>query len=770
MQDRWHPTYGKNIRAAADSDFGAAQVAAQAVGKSMVRPGYLFVEFAAEAVHETEGKSGSDVIEEIGQRFGVQSVEKAFPFLDQIALHRTLTPETDALRQIYSVQYSGPYRPALVAGELARNPAVIMAEPQPVYDLLGQTSTTPNDPRYSDQTHLDFLRLPDAWQVAKGEQANVVIAVVDSGTQWQHEDLEANLWTNPNEIPDNGIDDDNNGFVDDVHGWNFSNNQPDVYGDGENATHGTLVSGTANAVSDNATGIAGAAWNARLMPINAGCSDSPRLCRTLDGVLYAAMMGAAIVNCSFGGTEYSETARRVYEAAFADGTLAVAAAGNEGANVDDEPHYPSGYPVTLSVGGIGKAHTLNQYNFGRSVNVFAPSVDINTTAPENQYALADGTSLATPLTSGVAALVKTAFPDYSPAQIREQIRLTADNIDSDQVAGLPGEFGRGKVNAHRAVTEPPQPAIRLSDLSYENEHGSLDLRTGDVVHVALQVTNHLGDATGASVAIRTDADYLDFGTQRVDGVTMSGGSSTVLEFSFEITSNAPDDEAIRFYTEIQHGTLTDTPDLFTIPINQTAVATHNTPALRVSITREGNIGYTGYQGGEGVQGNGFRPIDRNGIERDPLFEGGLLVATSSDAVSNSVRGVASPGQDDHFRIPEGESMQISSPGTVTTQEGRLVLDDSRSGNPIGVRILQESYTDHAPGYEDIFILKYTIDNTTSALISDLHVGLFFDWDVDLEDPTMDQAYLCRVAIRGLGNGPVGKYSCGNPTAQHNRHC
>ena len=694
------------------------------------------------------------------ERYGVQSIVKAFPFLDVIAGHRSLTPAMESLRSIYSVNYSGPHLPEVVARELARDSAVSLAEPQPVYHVTGLISENPNDPRFASQAHLGHLRLPDAWDVAKGGQSDVVIAIIDGGMHWEHEDLRENIWSNPNEVPGNGIDDDNNGFIDDVHGWNFRTGQPDAYGDGTHATHGTVVAGIAGAVTNNALGIAGAGWNAKVMPLNTTCEDSENLCRTLAGVVYASLMGADIINCSFGSYDYSEVSLRAFEAAFAEGALAVTAAGNAGVNVDQETHYPSGYAVTLSVGGTARTSDRNQFNYGRSVNVFAPGIGIHATLPENRYGTSSGTSMAAPLTSAVAALVKTAFPDYTPGQIREQVRLTAQNIDAAQFAGNPGEYGRGRVDAFRAVTETAGPGLRLTAMEFSNQNGSQEASTGDVITVRAQFTSYLGDASGATVALRTGAAFVEFIKDEVTGISLAYGDSVTHEFSFRLTDSAPDNHSLLFYSEISQGSLVDTPDLFRIPINQTLAAMHNTSAMRLSITREGNIGYTAFQGDPMGQGVGFRVLDARGNERDPLFEGGLLVATGPSRVSNSIRGVASAGQDDHFVIPEGESMQISIPGPITSQEGRLVLTDQNAFTPIGVRILQQSFVDHAEGNEDFAIFKYTVGNETEHLITNLHIGLFFDWDIDLDDVSLDQARFSGTHSSGWGTDQTGSLHVG----------
>ena len=263
-------------------------------------------------------KSGTTGLQDFDRRaayYGVYLIERVYPFLD----HVQPTPKTRrnlmALRRTYYVRYHASALPEQVAGNLAAAPGVVYAEP--VLVNRTQASDTweradPDDPRFDEQTELRRLRLPEAWDEVKSEDGapRVVIAIVDGGGEWRHEDLRANVWTNQDEIPGNGVDDDGNGFIDDVHGVNFANGDdtdndptglPETPG---NANHGTNSAGAASAVTDNNVGVAGAAWNADLMHINAGCEGAEGdggICYGYEGVLYAAANGADIINASWGG-------------------------------------------------------------------------------------------------------------------------------------------------------------------------------------------------------------------------------------------------------------------------------------------------------------------------------------------------------------------------------------------------------------------------------------------------------------------------------------
>ena len=378
--------------------------------------------------------------------------------------------------------------------------------------------------------------------------------------------------------------------------------------------------------------------------------------------------------------------------------------------------------------------------------MFAPSRQINVTAPSTRstdpglrYAEGDGTSFAAPLVSGVAALVKTAFPHFSPGEIREQIRMTAESIDEAN-SGYEGLFGRGRVNALRAVTEEVPWALRLTNYTYANQDGSDKIVTGDEITVRATYRNFLGNAENVEIRLRSPETFVRITSDPISGINVPKGDSVTVEFTFELSPWARNNRTIVLYAEISDGTITDVPDIFRVNINQNKTALHQTAALRVSVTDEGNIGYTKLRNDATSQGIGFRPLDRYGNERDPLFEGGLLVSAGEAEVINSIRGDGGT-QERHFGPVDGEALDVFEPGDLTSQYGRVLFTDSSyASNPIGLYILQESFTDNTPVNEDFIILKYSIRLIYQRFLDfRYYVGLFFDWDVTQGDSASDIA-------------------------------
>ena len=703
--------------------------------------GVVIVKFAApQAIGKGVSRTGLSSLDRILEAQSAYAIERAFPLPD-----RALGPQGMELQRVYYVRYGSGENPRSVALKIARDPGVEYAVPQYVHRIddlptaqpvrAGRSiAAIPNDSLYSDMTHLPHIQAPAAWDSVKGQDGSVVIAIVDGGTDWQHEDLLANIWTNPGEIPDNGIDDDDNGYIDDVHGWNFANDSNDPTGLSSapmNAEHGTAVAGVASAVTDNGIGIAGAAWNARLMPINASCVSDSFICYGYDGLIYAALNGADIINASWGSryedlTPFEERYLLGWHQLLTDflaeyGALLVSSAGNDGENNDIVLSLPAGAPHVLAVGATGKANDAKAgfSNYGVSVDVFAPGVSIDATAPDNEY-ISDalGTSFSAPLVSGIAALVKTRFPDLSPDQLAQQLRVTADPIDNDN-PGLEGLMGKGRINAYRAVTDTTIPAIRIAGASFQDSDEDGRIESGETVDVTVALTNYLADADAVTLNLILDDPNVTITDGESSISSLLSGDTAYADFRFTV-DQVGEEYPLRFILDISAGSYQDR-DLFKLWANESRFVTHDTGVLRVSLTGEGNIGWTGFAGESGGEGFVY-----NGANL--LFEGGLLVGTCSSQVSDCIRGLDENPEDD-FRMPFPEQLVIV-PGQIANEEADLVLTDEAAVRPIGVSIRQQSYADNHHDYDDFVIFQYTITNTGSLVLSNLYAGLFFDWDLN----------------------------------------
>src|SRR5262245_58937310 len=349
---------------------------------------------------------------------------------------------------------------------LRGRPGVALVQP----DYRVQIARTPNDPSFGSLWGLDNtgqgggtvnadINAPQAWNTSTGT-GRTVVAVIDTGVDYNHPDLAANMWRNSREIPGNGIDDDRNGFKDDVYGYDFANNDSNPMDDNG---HGTHVSGTIGAVGDNGVGVAGVDWHAKIMALKfLDSSGSGYLSNAVRALNYAVANGAKVVNASFGGGGYDSAMATAINNAKSRGVIVVAAAGNDASDNDADPAYPANYAGdnVVSVAATDRYDQLAYFsNYGRStVDIAAPGQSIFSTLPNGRYGTYSGTSMATPHVAGSLALVWDAHPDWTYRQVIEAVLNTADRIPS-----LSGKVVTGRLDVGAAIgsgpitTTPPPP-------------------------------------------------------------------------------------------------------------------------------------------------------------------------------------------------------------------------------------------------------------------------------------------------------------------------
>ncbi|MFQ5824682.1 MAG: S8 family serine peptidase [bacterium] len=679
-----------------------------------VLDGVIVVKFREQV--NIANKSFSSIDKKLNKH-NVYAIKKALPFLD----HSTKKMAKD-LRRIYYFNYSSGENPKEVAMDFAIDPNIEYAEPKYLYKL----NATPNDSFFTTMLQFTVVDAPDAWDIIKGDSGNVVIAIVDGGTDWEHEDLIANIWNNSEEIPDNGLDDDDNGFIDDVHGWNFANNSNNPKGLTHQTTlgqHGTHTAGIACAVTDNKIGVASISWNCTLMPINAAFPQGDEfIAFFFEGLAYAADNGADIISLSLGGPgPPSLFENDVINFAFENGSLVVAAAGNDGSNNDITPHFPSNYNHVLAVGATTNTDRKAGFsNYGVTVDVFAPGVGINSTQPDNQYSgnTWQGTSMSTPFVAGIAGLVKTLHPDWTVDQIREQVRVTAENIDSRNPS-LSGLLGKGRVNAFQALTLSDLPAIRIVESSFTVSGDDERIDVGETVDLTVRFTNYLENASNVSITITSDDPNITLSNAISNFSTLNTNDTLTVNFQFNLLNTVNEGHVLRFITDISADNYSDR-DFFLIVANPPQFTNHDTGTLQTSITTQGNIGFIGFA--EESPGVGF-VFDGSNF----LFEGGLMLGTGPTTVSDCIRGADGSTQDDDFRPVS--ILSVVSPGEFADQEGLVLLEDSLASNPLGLEITQETFAYTSEPFNDFVIFKYTILNKGSATLTNLFAGLFFDWDI-----------------------------------------
>lgn len=412
---------------------------------------------------------------------------------------------------------------------LQTDPNVVYAEP----NFIVSAALTPNDPRYPELYGLNNtgqtggtadadIDAPEAWDLQTG--TDIVVAVIDTGLDYNHEDIAGNVWSNPGEIAGNGIDDDNNGYIDDTRGWDFVNNDNDPFDDND---HGTHVSGTIAAVGNNAVGVVGVNWRARIMPLKfLSATGSGTTADAIEAVDYSVLMGARVSSNSWGGGAFSQALSDAIAAAGAAGQVFAAAAGNASANNDTTPSYPCSYTLAniICVAATDDDDLLATFsNYGAaSVDLGAPGVSILSTTPANTYASFSGTSMATPHVAGVAALALASDASLTVADLKALVLDNADAITA--LAGITVTSGR--LNAYntlqalnRVVVSPATATVAVGATQQFTATGGTAPYTWSVADPTVGSI----DATGLFTALAAGATTVS----ATDAAGLTGSSGTI---------------------------------------------------------------------------------------------------------------------------------------------------------------------------------------------------------------------------------------------------
>lgn len=602
-------------------------------------------------------------------------------------------------------------------------------------DYVNRLLFTPNDPSVAQQYYLQTIKAYEAWDVTQGSEA-VTIAIVDTGGDMAHPDLRDNLYTNLAD-PIDGLDNDNNGFIDDYRGWDFMGtdtlniNNPNFIGDNDPSlflqgaiTHGVSVAGCASASTNNAVGMAGVGFKSKLL-ITKHTADNQdpnkaSIYRGYNGILYAASVGAQIINCSWGGSFRSQIAQDLITYVTFDlDAVVVASAGNDGAS---SLLYPAAYDNVLSVAGTNQQNVKASFsNFGSYIDLSAPAVGIFTTT-YNGYTTIQGTSFSSPIVAGAVALVRAKFPTYSAQQAAEQVRISSNSsILYTANPTLTNRLGYGLLDVFQALTLS-SPSIRASNPKMLNDIGTAAI-PGQKAYLTFSFRNLLkATSSGLDISISSSSGFVQITKASVRPGQIPENSTItnkLTPFEMQISAVTPENTAVSLTISYKDGNYNDqetvnfllNPSFIDVDENQ----------ITTTISSTGRIGFEDTQSQTRIKGSGFA-FNQNSL----LYEMGIMMGTSTTFLFNNIRGTGNAFDNDFMstnkikEILPGERSRSEIFGTLSnsiTPATQAFLLDYRS-----------LVWGEAP-YDKFVIMEYIIKNPTALPITNFHFGLFADWDI-----------------------------------------
>lgn len=685
----------------------------------------------------------------------------------------------DEVLRIREVVFSQQINPIQLAAKISTMPGVAYAEPRYIRkmsltpnDRLGKYVETHNFPGAWDATQgsrdvviaindggvgYDHPELDDHLWVNQDEVPPTLRPQVDQNSDGQIRSTEIQQYLDQNGADNNrdgkinlqdalangssfmdNIDNDQNNYTDDLFGWDFwasggisssitRDNNP--FHDGTD--HGTHVAGIAAAETNNGPdGIASAGFNTTYMAVKTGgipddpstqnVDESQAIGFGFEGIIYAANNGADIINCSWGSSGASQAEQDIINLVTDMGSLVVAASGNEGI---DEVGYPAAYNRVLAVGSVEPTGSVAIYsNYGYNLDVLATGTQIYSTSYNGGFVEKSGTSMSTPVVSGLAALVKAEHPGWSADRIGTQVRTSATYIDDTNPSSYANQLGHGSINALRTV-DTNLPGLKVVSSSFVNDEGE-KLPVGQPGTVNLQLTNAGNDASGIDLqleALNEEGIQLSNPTQSLG--TIAAGDTVQVSFDITITEdfNLQQTPTLRLSFSAGGNSYSDFDIVQYNDLLYDVIAGNN---VKTSFAADGTIGFTNPLSGTG--GVGFIPREPqgNGYKKGEnlLFEGGLMVQYNDELF-------------DAVRTQNGVSRDFK-PKQVfyTRQENNQVygytrfLTEADTAKQASIEV--ETYALDDPTLSNVVFVKYTIHNPNNFFVmEDVYAGLFNDWDL-----------------------------------------
>lgn len=576
----------------------------------------------------------------------------------------------------------------------------------------------PDDPlNINDQWYIEIIKAYDAFDIHRGD-TNFVVGITDTGIDIDHPDFIYNIAYNWDD-PIDGIDNDNDGFIDNFRGWDLAEN--DNNPEADVANHGILVSGLCAPETDNGVGLTGSAFKCRFLPIKISDDDNI-LTMAYEGVVYAADHGCKVINCSWGSTAYMEMGQDIVNYATINrGALVIGACGN---NHNEVLFYPASYDYVFSIAGTTELDqkwspdntgTTSGSTYNYRVDLSAPGAMVYT-ASNGGYTMAwGGTSFSAPIVAGAAALVWSYYPELTPLQVKEVLKISADNIDTlpDNIQ-YAGKLGSGRLNMFKALTMELTPSIVLEQIVIEDDREN-NYQNSDEVEVMGILTNYLNAANNLQINISCENPDIQVLTSEINLGNLGTLENVNLEnnpIKFKMLPDLDYNSMIMLKLDYSSDDYNKTQyiEIFVKPSYKELNANN----IVISIPDNGRLGYVDEDSriGKGMSYLSFGHL---------FYDCGLIIGNNNDRVFSSVR------QDtDFYTINHSSKLE---PGIFADQEVLSMFNESIDLNSLGIDIIKRAMAWEQEDYSNFIIIEYQFINNNAQAISNFFAGIFADWDL-----------------------------------------
>ncbi len=703
---------------------GWQKVYTDGLGTEHVLPGHIIFKLTTEAVIKTGSQDAlPETVQSVLGNEKAVVLARVFPHHKPPAekYHPSGRPFSD-LSRIYEVIINNTDRKEEMMFAIAGTGLVEYVQPRYVPQLFTGDEDTdahfPNDTLLWDQYFLESVSAFQAWAVWKGD-TNTVIGIVDTGIDLHHPDIVDAIKYNYDD-PINGEDSDGDGYIDNFYGWDLGegNNDPTF---NRNA-HGLHVSGIAAATTDNITGIAGAGYKSKFLPVKI-CDEFGRLIKAYEGIVYAADQGVSVINCSWGShfnpgpfgqdiIDYAVLNRDV---------LVIGAAGN--ANTADI-FFPASLERVLSVAAIDSFDIKTHFSsYGPFVDVTAPGAGVLSTWRNNSYTKSSGTSMAAPIVAGAAAITRSFYPELDALQVKALLKMTSDPIDD--LAGnedYAEQLGFGRLNMLRALTETTHPYITVSEELW-NVGEITSIRPGEYFSLFMEFTNRLAPAEGVYAIMSCDSPYLfiandsiHLGNMNTHDILDNEDNPFIINTSPDLPANHEVLVTIRFFDHDKR--MIGRKSIF-ITLN---IDYLNIKAGRIATTVSAR-GAIGFNYPDLNQGFGLRYNKGYTLIRCA----GLILGDNTHSVVDNVYGSEADSYSETLKPVQSPVKVTDHPKAPLVVNGRVHDQPENGSPPLDVSIDYRLYFWDDDPAEDFFIIRYSIVNQSSAIYKNLFAGFFADW-------------------------------------------